>query len=150
MAAIAACSVPVAGLCGSTVTAAPAKRNVQFNSAFVTGSSDGVFTGSTRIFRPASNARTTCFARDWLRKDLTVIGFSVLGWLAPSSIPAIKGESLSGLFFSSIGPELAKFPVGPSLDSPFWLWLILWHTGLFTALLLGQIGFKARKDGYFN
>lgn len=34
------------------------------------------------------------FERDWLRKDLNVIG-----WLAPSSIPAIGGKSLSGLFF---------------------------------------------------
>lgn len=34
------------------------------------------------------------FERDWLRKDLNVIG-----WLAPSSIPVIGGKSLSGLFF---------------------------------------------------
>ena len=60
------------------------------------------------------------FARDWLRKDFTVIGFGLVGWLVPSSIPAINGNSLTGLFFSSIGPELEKFPVGPSVDSPFW------------------------------
>ena len=60
------------------------------------------------------------FARDWLRKDFTVIGFGLVGWLVPSSVPAINGNSLTGLFFSSIGPELEKFPAGPSVDSPFW------------------------------
>lgn len=58
--------------------------------------------------------------RDWLRTDLSVIGFSLIGWLAPSSIPAIGGKSLTSLFFESIGPELAHFPTGPALDSPFW------------------------------
>jgi photosystem I subunit PsaO len=27
---------------------------------------------------------------------------------------------LTGLFLASIGPELAHFPTGPSLTSPFW------------------------------
>uniref|UniRef100_A0A6N2LL46 Photosystem I subunit O n=1 Tax=Salix viminalis TaxID=40686 RepID=A0A6N2LL46_SALVM len=43
------------------------------------------------------------FERNWLRRDLNVIGFGLIGWLAPSSIPAIGGKSLSGLFFESIG-----------------------------------------------
>lgn len=49
-----------------------------------------------------------------------MIGFGLIGWIAPSSIPAIKGESLTGLFFQSIGNELAHWPTGPALTSPFW------------------------------
>eukprot|EP00850_Spirogloea_muscicola_P004087 SM000017S02827 [mRNA] locus=s17:519112:520031:+ [translate_table: standard] len=95
-------------------------------------------------------ARTTCFNRNWLRTDFTVIGFGLLGWIAPSSLPLISGNSLTGLFFNSIGAELAHFPTGPGVDSPFWLWLLTWHTGLFIVLTFGQIGFKGRGDGYFQ
>uniref|UniRef100_UPI003467ED9B Photosystem I reaction center subunit O n=1 Tax=Fittonia albivenis TaxID=141305 RepID=UPI003467ED9B len=97
----------------------------------------------------ASGGKFTCFERDWLRTDLNVIGFGLIGWLAPSSIPAINGNSLTGLFFSSIGPELAHFPTGPAVTSPFWLWMVLWHLGLFLTLTFGQIGFKGRSEGYF-
>ncbi|XP_061959027.1 photosystem I subunit O-like [Populus nigra] len=90
-----------------------------------------------------------CFERDWLRKDLNVIGFGLIGWPAPSSIPAIGGKSLSGLFFESIGTELAHFPTPPPLTSQFWLWLVTWHLGLFICLTFGQIGFKGRTDEYF-
>ncbi|KAL0369508.1 UNVERIFIED_CONTAM: Photosystem I subunit O [Sesamum angustifolium] len=76
-------------------------------------------------------------------------GFGLIGWLAPSSIPAINGNSLTGLFFSSIGTELAHFPTGPALTSPFWLWLVCWHLGLFLTLTFGQIGFKGRTEDYF-
>lgn len=61
------------------------------------------------------------FQRDWLRRDFNVIGFGLIGWLAPSSIPAINGKSLTGLFFDSIGAELAHFPTPPALTSQFWL-----------------------------
>ncbi|KAK1275023.1 hypothetical protein QJS04_geneDACA011715 [Acorus gramineus] len=97
----------------------------------------------------ASGGRFTCFERDWLRRDLNVIGFGLIGWLAPSSIPAINGNSLTGLFFQSIGEELAHWPTGPALTSQFWLWLITWHFGLFVCLTFGQIGFKGRNEGYF-
>ena len=60
------------------------------------------------------------FQRKWLRIDYSVIGFGLIGWLAPSSIPAINGDSLTGLFFKSISEELAHFPTGPALTSPFW------------------------------
>lgn len=56
-----------------------------------------------------------------MRRDFNVIGFGLIGWLAPSSIPAIDGKSLTGLFFDSIGTELAHFPTPPALTSPFWL-----------------------------
>ncbi|KAL3752291.1 hypothetical protein ACJRO7_013013 [Eucalyptus globulus] len=97
----------------------------------------------------ASGGRFTCFQRDWLRADYSVIGFGLIGWLAPSSVPAIDGKSLTGLFFESIGNELAHFPTPPPLASPFWLWLITWHLGLFLCLTFGQIGFKGRTDDYF-
>lgn len=97
----------------------------------------------------ASGGRFTCFERDWLRKDLNVIGFGLIGWLLPSSVPAINGNSLTGLFFQSIGQELAHWPTGPALTSQFWLWLITWHFGLFVCLTFGQIGFKGRSEGYF-
>ena len=79
-----------------------------------------------------------------------MIGFGLIGWLAPSSIPAINGNSLTGLFFSSIGQELSHFPSPPALDSQFWLWLVTWHLGLFIALTFGQIGFKGRTEDYFE
>ncbi|XP_008229763.1 PREDICTED: photosystem I subunit O [Prunus mume] len=98
----------------------------------------------------ASGGRFTCnFQRDWLRRDLNVIGFGLIGWLVPSSIPAIDGKSLTGLFFESIGTELAHFPSPPALTSQFWLWLITWHLGLFITLTFGQIGFKGRTEDYF-
>ncbi|KEH29824.1 putative photosystem I [Medicago truncatula] len=97
-----------------------------------------------------NGGRVTCFQRDWLRRDFNVIGFGLIGWLAPSSIPAIDGKSLTGLFFDSIGTELAHFPTPPALTSPFWLWLICWHLGLFISLTFGQIGFKGRTEDYFQ
>ncbi|XP_065865035.1 photosystem I subunit O isoform X2 [Euphorbia lathyris] len=97
----------------------------------------------------ANGGRFMCFQRDWLRKDLNVIGFGLIGWLAPSSIPIIDGKSLTGLFFDSIGTELAHFPSPPALTSQFWLWLITWHLGLFICLTFGQIGFKGRTEDYF-
>ena len=97
----------------------------------------------------ACGGKFTCFERNWLRTDFNVIGFGLIGWLAPSSIPAIDGNSLTGLFFGSIGQELAHFPTGPALNSPFWLWLVTWHLGLFLCLTFGQIGFKGRNEGYF-
>lgn len=46
--------------------------------------------------------------------------------------------------------ELANFPTGPSLDSDFWLYMIVWHVGLFLTMTLGTIGVQGRKQGYFN
>ncbi|PON78829.1 Photosystem I PsaO [Parasponia andersonii] len=97
----------------------------------------------------ASGGKFTCFERNWLRRDFNVIGFGLIGWIAPSSIPVINGKSLTGLFFESIGAELAHFPTPPALTSQFWLWLVTWHLGLFIVLTFGQIGFKGRTDDYF-
>ncbi|VFQ98955.1 unnamed protein product [Cuscuta campestris] len=99
----------------------------------------------------ASNEKLTSgkFEKDWLRSDLNVIGFGLIGWIAPSSIPAINGRSLTGLFFHSIGTELAHWPTGPALTSDFWWWMLWWHLGLFLCLTFGQIGFKGRTEDYF-
>ncbi|CAI0398396.1 unnamed protein product [Linum tenue] len=50
---------------------------------------------------------------------MSVIGFGLIGWLAPLSVPAIDGKSLTGLFFDSIGTELAHFPAPPPVISQF-------------------------------
>ena len=76
---------------------------------------------------------------------------ALCSWTVPSSIPvgAYGGKSLFGLLSAQIGTELAHFPTGPALDSPFWIYLLTWHIGLFTTLLLGQIGYNGRKQGYW-
>ncbi|XP_048498730.1 photosystem I subunit O-like [Beta vulgaris subsp. vulgaris] len=102
-----------------------------------------------RLACASAGGKFTCFERNWLRTDLNVIGFGLIGWLASSSVPTINGNSLSGLFFSSIGEELSHFPTPPALTSQFWLWLVLWHLGLFLCLTFGQIGFKGRTEEYF-
>ncbi|KAG0566852.1 hypothetical protein M758_7G085600 [Ceratodon purpureus] len=132
----------VAGLGGSALTARRTAAKVQLTSAFVGE--------SVRTEQAVCMSRTTCFQRNWLRKDLSVVGFGLIGWMAPSSLPLINGNSLTGLFLGSIGPELAHFPTGPALTSPFWLWMLTWHVGLFVVLTLGQIGFKGRQDGYWS
>eukprot|EP00884_Botryococcus_braunii_P017252 jgi/Botrbrau1/420/Bobra.110_2s0070.1 len=88
----------------------------------------------------------------WLRKDPLVFVLGFLGWTVPANIPvaAFGGKSLFGLLLESIGQELAKFPTGPALTDPFWLYLVLYHVGLFLALTLAQIGVQARKSGYFG
>ncbi|KAI8465276.1 MAG: photosystem I reaction center subunit O [Monoraphidium minutum] len=88
---------------------------------------------------------------EWLKKDPLVIGLGFLGWTIPaaSPAPAFGGDSLFGLFTSSIGENLAHFPVGPALSDKFWLYLITYHVGLFVSLTLAQIGVQGRKQGYF-
>lgn len=56
----------------------------------------------------------------------------------------------SAAFTDTIGSNLANFPQGPALDDKFWLYLITWHIGLFSTMLLGQIGWQGRKQGYFK
>lgn len=100
----------------------------------------------------AQEKEATTFDENWLRKDATVFGAGFLGWTLPSNIPvgALGGKSLFALLIDRIGANLAKFPTGPSLDDPFWLYLLTWHIGLFACLFFGQIGFQARKQGYFD
>ncbi|KAG2670700.1 hypothetical protein I3843_14G097800 [Carya illinoinensis] len=150
MAATFATSSTVIGL-GTSSLASPSRASVAKRSCL----SSGFVKSSVAVRNPlrqaagASGGRFTCFERNWLRTDFNVIGFGLIGWLAPSSIPAIDGKSLTGLFFESIGAELSHFPTPPALTSPFWLWLITWHLGLFVVLTFGQIGFKGRTEDYF-
>ncbi|GMH35269.1 hypothetical protein BSKO_03137 [Bryopsis sp. KO-2023] len=92
------------------------------------------------------------FDKDWLMASpmVNILGF--FGWVVPSStpVPAFDGNSLTGLFFAQIPMEWSHWPTGPALDSPFWLYMITWHIGLFTCLTLGQIGWNGRKQGYFQ
>lgn len=64
-------------------------------------------------------------------------------------MPALGGKSLFGLFTASIGENLAHFPVGPQMDDRFWLYFTIYHVGLFTTMLLGQIGVNGRREGYW-
>ncbi|KAL5574965.1 hypothetical protein UlMin_016664 [Ulmus minor] len=145
MAATFATPSTVVGL--STSSLSPKRSNTTLSSGFL---KSGVAVRNPLGQARASGGKFTCFERNWLRRDLNVIGFGLIGWLAPSSIPAIDGKSLTGLFFESIGAELAHFPTPPALTSPFWLWLITWHFGLFVVLTFGQIGFKGRNEDYFQ
>ncbi|CAK0782737.1 hypothetical protein CVIRNUC_005932 [Coccomyxa viridis] len=91
------------------------------------------------------------YPSNWLNKDPLVLVLGFLGWTVPANIPvpAFGGSSLFGTFTQSIGENLARFPQGPPLQDKFWLLLVTYHVGLFTALLLGQIGVNGRKQGYW-
>ncbi|KAF4374120.1 photosystem I subunit O [Cannabis sativa] len=145
MASTFATASTVVGL-GSSSLSSPKTKTTTLSSGFLKSS---VSVRNPLKQARASGGRFTCFERDWLRRDFNVIGFGLIGWLAPSSIPVIDGKSLTGLFFDSIGAELAHFPTPPALTSQFWLWLVTWHLGLFIVLTFGQIGFKGRTDQYF-
>nr|ABK21270.1 unknown [Picea sitchensis]ABK25280.1 unknown [Picea sitchensis]ABK25521.1 unknown [Picea sitchensis]ABK27000.1 unknown [Picea sitchensis]ABR18345.1 unknown [Picea sitchensis] len=139
-------SSPVAGLGTSSLSSSKPNAKLQLSSGF-TGCT--TVRGNNPLRQKGLWAsRITCFQRNWLRTDYSVIGFGLIGWIAPSSLPVINGDSLTGLFFKSIGDELAHWPTGPSLTSSFWLWMICWHLGLFLCLTFGQIGFKGRSE-YF-
>ncbi|KAG6583707.1 Photosystem I subunit O, partial [Cucurbita argyrosperma subsp. argyrosperma] len=146
MASAFATSSSVVGL-GSSSLSSPSSRSPRLVSEFV---KPPVVARNPFGVPRSFGGRITCFQRDWLRRDLNVIGFGLIGWIAPSSIPVIDGKSLTGLFFESIGTELAHFPSPPALTSQFWLWLITWHLGLFITLTFGQIGFKGRTEDYFQ
>ncbi|XP_039052701.1 photosystem I subunit O-like isoform X2 [Hibiscus syriacus] len=116
MAATFATPSTVVGLGGSVTSLSSPSRKPPLSSGFLRS---GVTARNPLRLAGASGGRFTCFERDWLRRDFNVIGFGLIGWLAPSSIPAIDGKSLTGLFFDSIGTELAHFPTPPALTSQF-------------------------------
>ncbi|KAH1067039.1 hypothetical protein J1N35_032026 [Gossypium stocksii] len=147
MAATFASPSTVVGLGGTATSMSSPPMKTRLSSGFL---KSGVTARNPLRLAGACGDKFTCFERDWLRRDFNVIGFGLIGWIAPSSIPAIDGKSLTGLFFESIGTELAHFPTPPPLTSQFWLWLVLWHLGLFITLTFGQIGFKGRNEDYFK
>jgi photosystem I subunit PsaO len=98
----------------------------------------------------ASSSNT--FDDDWLKAEVPVHLLTLFGWTIPSASPCPAFENNNSLFFmlcQSVSENLSNFPTGPSLDDKFWLYLITWHIGLFTTMLLGQIGYQGRKQGYF-
>mgnify|MGYP003740400321 CR=1 FL=1 len=99
-----------------------------------------------------NRSESKTFDDDWLKADVTVHLLTLFGWTVPSGI-AIKSygdTSLLAAFSASIGENLANFPQGPGLEDKFWLYLLTWHIGLFSTMLLGQIGWQGRKQGYFK
>merc|ERR1712113_873102 len=100
--------------------------------------------------KATSNEVSSKFDSDWLKADPTVLVLSFFGWTIPSAIPVsgFGGDSLLTKLTSSISNELAHFPSGP-VDSDIWIYMLLYHIGLFTCMLLGQIGVQARKQGKF-
>merc|ERR1739847_240726 len=112
-----------------------------------------VVTVNRKIVRFHSNVKgVSQFNSNWLNADSTVLVLGFLGWTIPSAIPVsgFGGSSLFSKFLSSIAQELTHFPKGPALNSDFWLYLVLYHVGLFLCMLLGQIGVQGRKQGYFS
>jgi|TARA_B100000519_G_scaffold15512_1_gene11433 photosystem I subunit PsaO len=106
--------------------------------------------GDCVIVRAASNNNT--FDDDWLKAEVPVHLLTLFGWTIPSASPCPAFENNNSLFFmlcQSVSENLSHFPTGPALDDKFWLYLITWHIGLFTTMLLGQIGYQGRKQGYF-
>ena len=78
-----------------------------------------------------------------------VIGLAFIGWIVPSSLPSniplLEGKGLTPAFVAAIQENLAHWPKGPELADPFWLLLLLWHTGLFATLIFGSIGYNLRQ-----
>merc|ERR1712216_282867 len=108
--------------------------------------------GSVSVRAMKTVAESKTFDDDWLKADVTVHLLTLFGWSVPSGI-AIKSygdTSLLAAFSASIGENLANFPQGPGLEDKFWLYLLTWHIGLFSTMLLGQIGWQGRKQGYFK
>jgi len=89
----------------------------------------------------------------WIEKNPIVPAAGFLGWLVPSSIPAIKGTSLTAMFLGSISEQMARFPEGPGAagdDGSFYFLMVIWHFGLFLTMTLGQIGVQGRSQGLFK
>merc|ERR1719387_279830 len=101
-----------------------------------------------------ANSTNGClkFDSQWLKGDPMVLVLGFMGWTIPSTIPVsgFSGASLFSKFTDCIRYELAHFPTGPAASSDFWIYLALYHAGLFLCLLLGQIGVQGRKQGYFE
>ena len=48
----------------------------------------------------------------------------------------------------SVLPQ-ARFPTGPAMDDKIYLYILTWHIGLFTTMILGQVGVQGKKQGYW-
>ncbi|WZN62577.1 subunit O of photosystem I [Chloropicon roscoffensis] len=98
------------------------------------------------------NSQKDTFPRDWLKKDNFPLYVGFLAWTIPSSIPvgSFGGSSLFYRLNESIAEGFAKFPTGPGVNDPFWVYMLTWHIGLFLTLTLAKIGYEGKKEGYFG
>jgi len=126
------------------------RSNILARQGFL--SRGGARTRTYRAVLPTTVAESKTFDDDWLKAESTVHLLTLFGWTVPSgvAIKAYGDTSLLAAFADSIGNNLANFPQGPAIDDKFWLYLITWHIGLFSTMLLGQIGWQGRKQGYFK
>mmetsp|Transcript_1897 Transcript_1897/g.6762 ORF Transcript_1897/g.6762 Transcript_1897/m.6762 type:complete len:149 (+) Transcript_1897:102-548(+) len=144
-----ASSMTITGMAGSVLPQKVAKSSSKatLSTPFL-GAKSAKFAVKAlpRTVAVKATATSAAFDRSWLNKDIGVLGMSVAGWVIPSSTPPFF---LTQKLMGSIGENLGNFPTGPAIDDSFWLYLVLWHTGLFATMTLGQIGWQGRKQGYF-
>jgi len=145
-------AAPVLPVRAARTVAPKASKPVALRSAF-TGSKArlAVRPAAARSAAVSKKVTTMAFDGDWLKKDPLVFVLGFLGWTVPSAmgVSAFGGNSLFGLFMASIGENMARFPTGPALDDKFYLYLLTWHIGLFTTMILGQVGVQGKKQGYW-
>ena len=100
----------------------------------------------------AATMQKETFDPEWINANdhLLVIGSSLAAWTAATSTPMSNGDTLFNAFHSAMIRELANFPQGPALDNDIWLYMTIWHFGVFVVMTLGTIGVQGRKQGYFN
>nr|GEV20526.1 photosystem I subunit O [Tanacetum cinerariifolium] len=84
---MAATTSSVVGLATSSLPSLNSKQ-ITLNSAFLRSATTA--RNPLRVSQASGGKYTCSFQRDWLRRDLNVIGFGLIGWLAPSSIPIIN------------------------------------------------------------
>ncbi|KAG8644774.1 hypothetical protein MANES_11G164551v8 [Manihot esculenta] len=89
MAATFGSSSTVVGL-GSNAVSSPTRISSSLGSGFV---KSRVAARNPMRQKGAEGGRFMCFERDWLRKDLNVIGFGLIGWIAPSSLRRSTGRA---------------------------------------------------------
>ena len=79
-----------------------------------------------KTFLSTSHSASAGGPYSWLRKDPLVLAIGFLGWTIPaaSPSPSFGGGSLFGNLLSETSAGLAQFPTPPSIDSPFWIYLI--------------------------
>ena len=84
----------------------------------------------------------------WLRKDPLVLAIGFLGWTVPaaSPSPSFGGGSLFGGLLSETSAGLAQFPTPPSIDSPFWIYLITCVLESFLFLLHSRERKREREE----
>ncbi|DBA69523.1 hypothetical protein WJX79_002557 [Trebouxia sp. C0005] len=146
----------VSGLCSATLQARPARQTTRVRSGYMGQQLGPVLPRAIRrsvnSTRRAATMDTKDYPSNWIRTDPLVFVLGFLGWTLPTNlgVPIFNGGSFFGEFMSSIGRNLGRFPNGPPLNDPFWLYLTVYHAGLFLTLFLGQIGVQGRRQGYWN